>query len=71
MQTCVPSPPPGRFPTHGILGRQDALTLVAEHYESKWKLAGAMKGWVEDTGKSLRNMLRHANQAICKTVVGR
>ena len=46
---------------------QDIFLKVAAHHEAKWKLADEQDAWADDMAKKMRNLIRHAEQALHKT----
>eukprot|EP00959_Pyramimonas_sp_CCMP1952_P028160 590999-Pyramimonas_sp.AAC.2 len=46
---------------------KEVLRMVAVRNEPLWRLADEQENWAVDAARSIRNMLRHANQGIIKT----
>jgi hypothetical protein len=52
-----------------IANLQAALDKLASHYEDDWHLAKKKGAWIKDKSQELRNMMRHIDQALRRTLL--
>ena len=70
VRRCTPSALPTVIVIIIADNPQEILMAVATSHEKSWRLSTSAKAWSVDKSKEIRNMLRHINQALCRTTAG-